>query len=99
VERIKELYLDHGYLQIQVGNPKLTLSNDKKWFEITYTIIEGVPFTVKKMEIQGNTIFPKDEIRSVLKTKENELFRRNIWRQDLAAITDLTETRAIFTRT
>jgi len=89
VERIKELYLDHGYLQVQVGNPKLTLSNDKKWFEITYTIIEGVPFTVKKIEIQGNTIFPKDEIRSVLKTKENELFRRNILRQDLAAITDL----------
>jgi len=89
VERIKDFYLDHGYLQVQVGNPKLTLNDDKKWFEITYLLIEGVPFTVKKIEIEGNTIFPKDQIRSLLKTEENQLFRRNLLRQDLAAITDL----------
>lgn len=89
VERIKDFYLNHGYLQIQVGNPKLTLSDDKKWFEITYPVIEGVPFTVKKIDIEGNTIFSKDQIRSLLKTKENQLFRRNLLRQDLAAITDL----------
>src|SRR6185295_18293883 len=71
------------------GNPKLTLSDDKKWFDISYTVAEGVPFTVKKIEIQGNKIYPTDQIRSQLKTKENELFRRNILRQDLAAITDL----------
>jgi outer membrane protein insertion porin family len=89
VERVKDFYLDHGYLQIQVGNPKLTLSDDKKWFDITYTIIEGVPFTVKKIDIQGNKVLPNNEIRSVLKTKEDQLFRRNLLRQDLAAITDL----------
>lgn len=89
VERIKDFYLDHGYLQVQVGNPKLTLSDDKKWFEITYPVIEGVPFTVKKIDIDGNTVFSKDQIRGLLKTKENQLFRRNLLRQDLAAITDL----------
>jgi len=88
-EQIKDFYLDHGYLQIQVGKPQVTLSDDKKWFDITFPVIEGVPFTVRKIDIGGNTVYSKDRLMSLLKTKENQLFRRNLLRQDLAAITDL----------
>lgn len=89
VEQIQNYYLNHGYLQVQVGGPEVTLSSDKKWFEITYPVIEGALFTVKKIDIQGNTVFSKDRLRGLLKTKENQLFRRSLLREDLAAITDL----------
>jgi outer membrane protein insertion porin family len=89
VERIKDFYLDLGYLQVQVGKPQVALSEDKKWFDITFPVIEGVPFTVRKIDIDGNKVFSKDRLMGLLKTKENQLFRRNLLRQDLAAITDL----------
>jgi outer membrane protein insertion porin family len=35
VERIKEILLNRGYLNAQVGLPAVELSEDKKWFNVT----------------------------------------------------------------
>ena len=89
IERIKDFYLDRGYLQVQVGTPKVTLSNDKKRFDITYPVVEGIPFTVQKIDMKGNTVFSTERLRGLLKSKENQLFRSSLLREDLLAITDL----------
>ena len=53
VERIKEILLNKGYLNAQVGLPTVELSDDKKWFVITYAVMEGEPFTVAKSDSVG----------------------------------------------
>ena len=40
VERIKEVLLNKGYLNAQVGLPTVELSDDKKWFIVTYTVMK-----------------------------------------------------------
>ena len=38
VERIREVLLNKGYLNAQVGLPTVELSEDKKWFVVTYAV-------------------------------------------------------------
>jgi outer membrane protein insertion porin family len=88
VERVKEFYLDHGYLEVQVGTPRVTLSQDKKWFDIAFPLVEGEQFRVKSIEFSGNTLFNVDELRPLLQIREGEVIKRNLLYEDVRAITD-----------
>ena len=51
VERVKEVLLNKGYLNARVGLPTVELSEDKKWFVVTYAVMEGEPFTVGRNRV------------------------------------------------
>ena len=89
VERIKEILLNKGYLNAQVGLPTVELSDDKKWFVLTYTVMEGEPFTVAEVGFRGNTVFEDPELRQGLKIKEGEIFQRQKIRDEITRLTDL----------
>lgn len=88
-ERIKEILLNKGYLNIQVGLPVVELSEDKKWFTVTYTVMEGEPFTVAEVGFRGNTVFEDPELRQGLKIKEGEIFQRQKIRDEITRLNDL----------
>lgn len=89
VERIKEILLNKGYLNAQVGLPTVELSDDKKWFVVTYTVMEGEPFTVGEIGFRGNTVFEDPELRQGLKIKEGEIFQRQKIRDEVTRLNDL----------
>jgi outer membrane protein insertion porin family len=89
VERIKEVMLNKGYLNIQAGLPTAELSDDKKWFIVTYTVMEGEPFTVAEIGFRGNTVFEDPELRQGLKIKEGEIFQRQKIRDETTRLKDL----------
>ena len=74
VERIKEILLNKGYLNARVGLPAAELSDDKKWFVVTYTVTEGEPFTIGEIGFRGNTVFEDPELREGLKMKVGKFF-------------------------
>ena len=86
VDRIQEFYANNGYLQVQVGEPKIEVSKDKRSIILTYPIIEGDRFKIKKIGIKGNTVFTEKELRKILKTEEKAIFKRNLLREDIVAI-------------
>lgn len=88
-ERIKEILLNKGYLNVQVGLPTVELSEDKKWFVVTYTVMEGEPFTVAEVGFRGNTVFEDPELRQGLKIKEGEIFQRQKIRDEITRLNDL----------
>ena len=88
-ERIKEILLNKGYLNIQVGLPTVELSEDKKWFVVTYTVMEGEPFTVAEVGFRGNTVFEDPELRQGLKIKDGEIFQRQKIRDEITRLNDL----------
>ena len=45
VERLRQVYLDEGYLNVQVGTPTVELSPDKQWFTVRFPVVEGPQFT------------------------------------------------------
>lgn len=89
VERIREVLLNKGYLNAQVGLPTVELSEDKKWFTVTYAIVEGEPFTVAEVGFRGNTVFEDPELRDKLKIKPGEIFQRQKIRDEITRLTDL----------
>jgi outer membrane protein insertion porin family len=89
VERIREVLLNKGYLNAQVGLPTVELSEDKKWFNVTYTVNEGEPFTVAEVGFRGNTVFEEPELRDKMKIKPGEIFQRQKIRDEISRLTDL----------
>ena len=89
VERIREVLLNKGYLNAQIGLPSVELSEDKKWFTITFAIMEGEPFTVSEVGFRGNTVYEVPDLRDGLKIKEGEIFQRAKIRDEITRLTDL----------
>src|SRR5262245_24104900 len=93
VERIREVLLNKGYLNAQVGLPSVELSEDKKWFVVTYSILEGEPFTVAEVGFRGNTVFEEPELRDKMKIRPGEIFQRQKIRDEITRLTDLYGSR------
>ena len=89
VERVKEVLLNKGYLNARVGLPTVDLSEDKKWFVVTYAVMEGEPFTIGEIGFRGNTVFEDLELRQGLKMKEGEIFQRQKLRDEITRLNDL----------
>ena len=93
VERVKEVLLNKGYLNVRVGLPTAELDDEKKWFVVTYTVLEGEPFTIGEIGFRGNTVFEDPELRQGLKMKEGEIFQRQKLRDEVTRLNDLYGSR------
>ena len=93
VERIREVLLNKGYLNAQVGLPSVELSEDKKWFVVTYSVLEGEPFTVAEVGFRGNTVFEEPELRDKMKIRPGEIFQRQKIRDEITRLTDMYGSR------
>ena len=89
IERIKEVLLNKGYLNVRVGLPTAELDDEKKWFVVTYPVMEGEPFTIGEIGFRGNTVFEDPELRQGLKMKEGEIFQRQKLRDEITRVNDL----------
>ncbi len=89
LDRLREHYLNHGYLQVQVAEPKVTLSEDKQWFDIAFSIVEGDQFRVREIRYEGNELFETERLINLTKSKEGNIFNRGQIRQDIMSMVDL----------
>ncbi|WP_455244278.1 outer membrane protein assembly factor BamA [Petrachloros mirabilis] len=93
VERVKEVLANKGFLNVQVGLPTVELSEDKKWFSVTYPVNEGEPFTVASVGFRGHTVFEEPELLERVKIKPGEIFQRQKVRDEVTRLTDLYGSR------
>lgn len=93
LERIRSLYYNNGYIQVQIGEPKITLSEDRKKMDIVIPISEGNQFKIKEITVKGNRLLSTNEIKENIATKEGEVFSRDKLRKDITTLTDLYSDR------
>ena len=89
VERLKYFYKTRGYLQVNIQNPEVTASEDKKWIFITVRLTEGPQFSVNNISFNGELLFTEDEMREKLKIKTGEIYNEENLRQDIQALTEM----------
>ncbi|UCE64817.1 MAG: outer membrane protein assembly factor BamA [Nitrospirota bacterium] len=89
VQRIVEVYSNKGYLDVKVGTPSIDLSEDKKWFTLTFSIVEGEPYTVSQVSFDGNEELTSDELELDLNIEPGEVFQRVKIREEVTRVTDL----------
>ncbi len=88
-ERIKEVYMNKGYLNVQVSQPTIELTEDKEGLKLTFTVIEGEPYTWEEVAYRGNVIFEEAELRVGSKVIPGEVFQRVALREEVVRVTDL----------
>ncbi len=89
VERLKYLYKTRGYLQVNIQNPEVTASEDKKWIFITVRLTEGPQFTVNNVSFNGELLFSENEMTEKLKIKPGEIYNEENLRQDIQTLTEM----------
>jgi len=88
VDRLREFYLDRGYLQVQVGVPQATLSQDQRWFDLVFPIEEGDRYTIASVAVSGVRIMSETQVLSVIGTTPGNIFDRSQIRKDILAVTE-----------
>jgi outer membrane protein insertion porin family len=89
IERLKYFYRMKGYLQVNVGNPEITISEDKRWVFISVKVTEGPQFTVNKISFQGDLLFTESELKEKTTLKENETYSEELLRKDIQLLTEI----------
>ena len=89
VERIRQIYFDEGYLDVNLGKPTVDLSPDRKWFTVRFSIVEGPQFRFSRIGYKGQTIFSEAELRTGSKLKDGDIVRMAEVREDITRATDL----------
>lgn len=89
IERIKYFYNNKGYLQVNLGAPEITVSEDKKWVFITVKINEGPQFTINNVTFQGEILFPEDELQEKINTDKDNIYSEEILRRDIQLLTEM----------
>src|SRR5690606_11709684 len=89
VERLKYIYKSKGYLQVNIGNPTITVSEDKKWIFITIKVTEGPMIEVNNIFFNGELLFTDAELRADLDLKPGETYSEEKLRLDIQKLTEM----------
>ena len=88
IERIKYFYKTKGYLQVNVGNPEVTISEDRRWIFITVKINEGPEFKINSVLFYGDSMFSDDQLREMTKLREGDIYSEEKLRIDIKNLTE-----------
>jgi outer membrane protein insertion porin family len=87
VQKIKELYQDNGYADIQVTDVKVDRL-DKKNVAITIYLTEGPQYHVGTLAIQGLHVVTEPNFRKVIKVTEGKVFSPQKLQKDIKSVED-----------
>jgi len=87
--RIKKYYRSEGYLDVEVYLEDLHYSDDKSEAFIKIRVDEGLRYKVKKIRLEGNTLYRTDEVLEKLKTKPEDYYEGNKLDKDVTKVRDL----------
>jgi len=87
-ERIRSYYLDRGYLEYEAEPPQVTISPDRKDIYITYTLHEGQPYTVSRVQLAGDLLGQEEQLLALVQIKDGEIFSAEKTNDTVKAITD-----------
>ncbi len=89
IERLKYYYKTKGYLQVNVQNPEVTASDDKKWIFITVRLTEGPQFSVNDISFNGELLFTNEEMMEKLKLRTGDIYNEENLRLDIQSLTEM----------
>lgn len=84
---LRNYYFDRGYIQNKITGPQVYASRDKEWVTLTYNIIEGPQYRYGDIQIFGDLIRPRTQLRKLLRLKTGDVFNRTgLYRQNIVPL-------------
>lgn len=88
VDRVLQLYADHGYIQARVESHDIVPDLPRKKVTLRMRVAEGPQFRTGTIQITGNEILSTEEIRRMVRLQEGGVFSRGALRTSVRAIVD-----------
>jgi len=74
-EAIRAVYLGHGYLDAEVGEPMVRLSEDRRKADIVIPVREGEVWRIGEVAIEGASAYPEASLRSATLLTKGDVLR------------------------
>jgi outer membrane protein insertion porin family len=87
LQLLNAYYIDKGYLEAKLSEPKVDLSNPKK-IRIEIEIVEGPQYSVGNIDFKGDLLTTKEDLFKVLKLKRGAIYSNSAMRRDINALTE-----------
>jgi outer membrane protein insertion porin family len=84
IEKLRNFYLDRGYLDYNLKSRNVTIGPDRESIFISVVIVEGKQYTVKKVNIKGRLALDRAKIEKLVTIKPGQIFSR----KEVASIID-----------
>ena len=88
VDRILQLYADHGYVQARVESTEIVPDLARKKVTLRVRVVEGPQFRTGTITITGNELLSTEEIRKLVQLQEGAVFSRGALRSSVRALGD-----------
>jgi outer membrane protein insertion porin family len=76
LEKLRNFYLDHGYLKFAVKSAQAEITPDRKSIYVVITIDEGKPYSIKGYELSGQTLLSREDLAAKVTIKPAAIFSR-----------------------
>jgi len=86
-DRIRAIYLDEGYIDVNVSKPEKVYNEDKEGYFVTFRIEEGQQYKVGSINVDGELITTTEELVGLLKLKKGEIFKSSYVADDISILT------------
>ena len=87
VQRLRNFYLNNGYINIGVGQPKVVFTHHRKSMTIVFPLQEGEQFRLGSIAISGNKLFSNKRLLKAVKLKPPMVFSRKVLQKDITTLT------------
>lgn len=89
MEKIKGAYLREGFAKIQVGEPRIELSDDKEDITLTIVVEEGKRYKVSEVEFEGYENVEAEDLQNRITLKTGDWFNVEQFQNDVRAVTSV----------
>jgi len=85
--RLRDVYYQHGYLDVRISKPKFSIDPTTSKATITYHIQEGLPYNTSRVRIVKRKDIDTASIARKLKLRSGNRFNVQLLREDIRTIT------------
>jgi outer membrane protein insertion porin family len=87
LQLLNAYYVDHGYLDAKISEPKVDLSDPKK-IRIEIEITEGPLYYLGDINFRGDVLTTKEDLFKTLKIKRGDVYSNTAVRKDINGLTE-----------
>ena len=87
IQLVTAYYIDQGYLDVKVSEPKIDLSNPKR-IRIEIAVTEGSLYRLAKIDFKGDVLTTREDLFKAIQLKRNDVYSNSAIRRDIGALTE-----------
>jgi outer membrane protein insertion porin family len=103
--RLEDHYLNHGYVTVNIGQPRIEYSDGKsgwfkkkpvKWMKLVIPVQEGDQYRLGELSFEGLTVLREDFVREYIKLQTGEIYNESKFKKAYESLRDLYGTLGYF---